>query len=427
MAKINKYLTYVALGLVVLSVLPFSSASAQEPVPSLYMEPMLVDEKLASDIVYPEGFTKIKIDPGYSHLQLEPGESEKITVTVTNREDEAITSSPDIVMSPYSENFFEEEWLTITPETADIKPGSSQEFVIEIDIPEDADLGYYSGYVAFIAMEDDVEQAYPENFNTMQLSVEVWVPPIIQIQNSYISDRVEAGGEYDYEIKLINTGDRDVAIDPEIVENDMVMYELRYSYMPQGFGDDAITVDAPSEVKAGGTAVVNVHLEVPQDAKGTYSGSIDLNIDDPGIREWEDQIHMNFDVWTPPTEPYIKKFISRTNAPINIKVSTIQYDYGRWMGAGSASDEVPSFEVTLENESDKVEVELVSTSYTGSVNLGISSLPPWEMESSGIYQESFSGYEEVYSAPGAVGEWTLGILPVNTESFEYEINIGSSQ
>ncbi|WP_292470059.1 hypothetical protein [Methanolobus sp.] len=48
--------------------------------------------------------------------------------------------------------------------------------------------------------------------NTIELSVEVWIPPSVQISTNYINDRVEAGKEYDYEIKLVNVGDENISI-----------------------------------------------------------------------------------------------------------------------------------------------------------------------------------------------------------------------
>jgi hypothetical protein len=40
-------------------------------------------------------------------------------------------------------------------------------------------------------------------------------------------------------------------------------------------------VKAPENIKAGETAVVKLTLAVPENAKDSYSGSLDLQIDDP--------------------------------------------------------------------------------------------------------------------------------------------------
>lgn len=70
---------------------------------------------------------------------------------------------------------------------------------------------------------------------------------------------------------------------------------------------------------------------------------------------------------------------------------------------------------------------LIKTTYSGSVNLGISDFPPWEMDSEGIYQEVQTSYSEIHTAPGAAGDWTLKVLPANVEMFSYSITIGSSE
>ncbi|MCK4938460.1 MAG: hypothetical protein KAR85_07640, partial [Methanosarcinales archaeon] len=187
---------------------------------------------------------------------------------------------------------------------------------------------------------------------------------------------------------------------------------------------------APSVVKAGETAIVNVHLEVPDDSKGSYNGEINLNINDPSIREWEGQVQMNLEVWTQPTEPYTKTFTTGTDDTIMIEISSnpfSEYAIAMWMDTNTQDMKEPSFDVTLEGESGEVEMTLVKTTYSGSVSLGMSSLPPWEIDSTGIYQDISSSYVEKYSAPGAAGDWTLGILPGNADMFSYTITFGPGE
>jgi len=355
-------------------------------------------------------------------------------VTVTNKDNKTVTVAPFVAMQPYSENLFEESWVTITPASADIAPDSKQEFTIKVNIPADADIGYYGTQIAFTddMMPTLYPTPYPQYFNTMQLSLNVWTPPKIQIQTTYISSRVETGQDYDFEIKLKNIADGDISIDPKIADNDRYMM---YSYGPYGrmtpaFEDDAITITAPSVIKAGETAIVNIHLEVPDDAKGSYNGAIDLNIDDPSIHEWEGQVQMNFMVWTQPSTPYEKSFTARIDAPITIELNSQKYSYDIWMGTDSNTleDKDISFDMTLINPSgDEVEMTLIKTTYSGSVNLGMSKFPPWEMDGEGIYQEVQTGYSELVTTPGAVGDWTLKVLPMNVEMFSYTITIGSSE
>jgi hypothetical protein len=52
-------------------------------------------------------------------------------------------------------------------------------------------------------------------------------------------------------------------------------------------------------------------------------------------------------------------------------------------------------------------------------------LPPWEVSSEGMYHVTSTGYCETYEITNATGGvWTLEILPMNAERFEYTIEIG---
>jgi len=419
----NRYITKIALGLLIMSILGVPNAAALET------EAKFVSvENVVSSTAYPDmDFTKLQINPGYSNMQIKPGNSDDVTVTVTNKDNETITAAPFVSVVPYSENLFEECWVTITPASVDIAPDAKQEFVIEVNIPQDADIGQYSTSIVFTedVIPTPYPMPYPNYLNSMHFSVNVWTPPKIQIQRPYINGRVESGESYDYEIKLKNIADKDISINPEINDNNRMYVSSSYGTMSSAFEDDAITITAPSVVKAGETAIVNVHLEVPDDSKGRYNGAIDLGIDDPSIREWEGQVQMNLEVWTQPTTPYEKRFTTRINAPVTIELNSQQYNYDKWMGTGT-QDEVLSFEGTLTGPSgDEVNMSLIKTTYSGSVNLGMSDFPPWEMDGDGIYQEIQTSYSETFTAPGAVGDWTLKVLPTNVERFSYSITIGS--
>ncbi|MDY0386243.1 MAG: hypothetical protein RBT65_03760 [Methanolobus sp.] len=403
-----------------------SAVSAEVELYSISEEKMIVDD--TEIVLDPDmDFAKLNINPRHSRMQLKPGSSDEITVTVINKDNKTITLEPKAVASPYEENIFDQRWISITPASKDIEPDAKQEFTIKVNIPEHADIGDYGIEITFT---DDVlatpyPAPYPQYINSMHLYIDVWTPPKVQIQTPYLSDRVEAGEEYDYEIKLKNVADMDIAIDPKISDNQWNYYGP-YNMAGPAFEDDAITITGPSTVKAGDTAVVNVHIEVPDDAKGAYNGAINLNIDDPSINEWEGQVQLNFNVWTQPDEPYIKKFITSTEGTITIEVSSNEFNYGRWMGAGSQNEKAEaSFDVELEDVSGKVELDLIKTTYSGTVTLGASEFPPWEIDGVGIYNDAAEVYVQTYEAPGAIGEWTLGILPVNTERFDYSITIGA--
>ena len=428
----KKYIVRIMLGLLITSILAVPNAAAEVPVP----EPIMIDEGMTgSDSMYLDmemDFARLQINPGHSNMQIKPGNSDKVTVTVTNKDNETITAAPFVSVVPYSDNLFEESWVTITPVSADIAPDAKQEFVIEVNIPQDADIGHYSTSIAFTedVMPTPYPTPYPDYLNSMHFSVDVWTPPNIQIQTPFLHGRVESGENYDYEIKLENVADKDISIDPKIDDNNRMYGYSPFGMVSSAFEDDAITITAPSVVKAGETVIVNVHLEVPDDSKGNYNGAIDLNIDDPSIREWDGQVQMNFNVWTQPTEPYIKTFITRTDGPVTIEISSnpySEYAYAMWMGANTQDKKEPSFDVTLEGDSGEVEMTLVKTTYSGSVSLGMSNFPPWEVDSTGIYQDLSSSYIEEYSAPCAAGDWTLGILPGNADMFSYTITFGPGE
>ncbi|NOR60660.1 MAG: hypothetical protein GQ469_08550 [Methanosarcinales archaeon] len=428
----KKYIVRIMLGLLITSILAVPNAAAEVPVP----EPVMIDEGMTgSDSMYLDmemDFARLQINPGHSYIHIRPGNSDKVTVTVTNKDNETITAAPFVSVVPYSDNLFEESWATITPVSADIAPDAKQEFVIEVNIPQDADIGHYSTSIAFTedVMPKPYPTPYPDYLNSMHFSVEVWTPPKIQIQTPFLHGRVESGENYDYEIKLENVADKDISIDPKIDDNNRMYDYGPYGSMSSAFEDDAITITAPSVVKAGETAIVNIHLEVPDDSKGRYNGAIDLNIDDPSIREWEGQVQMDFEVWTQPTEPYTKSFTTGIDDTITIEISSnpfSEYAYAMWMDANTQDQKEPSFAVTLEGDSGEVGMTLVKTTYSGSVSLGMSHFPPWEIDSTGIYQDISSSYVEKYSATCAAGDWTLGILPSNADMFSYTIAFGPGE
>jgi len=401
-------------------------AVAEVPMPIL-APPVVMSMERSSDLTGTD-FLKLQISPRNSHTELMPGESDEITVTVTNKNNVAVPVNLMVVDQPYSEYVFDEDWITITPESAELEAdGGEEEFTISVAIPEEADRGQYSLQVAFTddVMPTPYPSPYPMYINALDLHISVWKPPVIQIQPSYIYDRVESGKGYDYTVNLKNIGEEAIEIDPRLGGERVYGYGMG---MVSAFEDDAITIDAPSVVLAGGTATVTVHLSVPDGAKGRYEGGLELNIDDPSIEEWNGMIHLSFEVWTQPTEPFVKTFAVGVAEPITIEIESNQYRHYTCGGESGSKDEEPSFDVTLKKTSgDDVTLTRTMATYRGSVNLGGSDcIPPWEIDSSGMYDEGSTSYVERYTADGAVGELELGILPRYAEGFEYIITIGDA-
>lgn len=393
---------------------------------------------------FPE-FDKLRIDPAYKYMELKPGDSKNFTVTVENKDNKTIELKPKPVITPYTENFINESWISISPSEGALKPGEKQEFQVNVAIPKDADLGNYAVLLAFTKKvpEGDVAGSYPNFPGTMQLNIQVRVKPSVQILTPYVNDLVEAGENYSYEIKLRNTGEKDIAISPELTES--MVYSIG---MPeQAFGDDAIRVEAPDKVKAGQTAIVKLTLAVPDNAKGSYSGNIDLNIDDPGIREDEGMVSLNFRILPVPGKPYENTFEAGTDDPITLEIRANQYGYDLYTTGGNRNL-TPSFNVSLTDPSgNKVTPVSVNTKYSGSITIVDDTYPqvsyslPYmsstvaggvkmgnmETKTQGSYQGGTTTFVKTYTAPGAVGKWKLSIFPENTESFDYTVTIGAAE
>ncbi|NJD75921.1 MAG: hypothetical protein FIB08_02320 [Candidatus Methanoperedens sp.] len=373
----------------------------------------------------PENFTKLEISPRYGNVRLQAGENKELTVTIKNKEKKAISVKPDVVIPPYGEYMMEKEWITITPDSVEIPEGASQKFTIKTSIPKDASRGYYNAQIAFTddVMPNPYPMPFPNYINTFQLSVDVWAPFKIQIMTQYISDQLEAGGEYDYEIKLKNTADQAIGINPKLGSEPS--YGGPFGMTTPSLTEDAITITSPKSIPAGATEIVKIHVKVPEDAKGYFNGYIDLGIDDMSVRDWEGRVSINFNIWKQPTEPFIKSFTLNKEAPITIEVSSAQnygYPYGK---SGGSKAHEPLFETTLIGPDGKqVDLTVTKTVTKGNVNMG-GERPPWEIDSESIYQENGIQRIETYKAKGsATGEWKLKVLPRNTQGFDYSIIIG---
>lgn len=421
----NKQVNFMIFSMLVLSMFA-GSVSGQDIM--MESEAIAIKEPASFD---PEQFTKIEISPRYGHIRLQPGDSKEIKVTVKNKEKETIEITPHVEIPPYGEYLIEKQWIEITPESKAIPEGEKQDFVVKATIPEDASIGYYN---ARIVMTDDVMQTpypspFPEYVHSFDLSIDVWTPPKIQIIMPYITDQLEAGNEYDYNVKLKNVGEEDIAIDPQISNEEEMYYGGPFGMIEPAFEDDAITITSPGKVAAGESVEVNIHIKVPADAKGNYHGAIDLGIDDPSIREWEGLVRMDFGIWKQPTEPFIKEFTTDEATVLTIEINSNMFGDFPYPGLGRSDpvkNKEPGFKVTLSESDTEIPLKKTKTIIKGGVSLGGMDMwaPPWEQESEGIYKEMSVQFIETYTADVPAGNLELGIMPENTQTFEYTLIIG---
>ena len=364
----------------------------------------------------------LQISPKHEWFELKPGGEKEFTVKVKNKDEEAVSTSPRIEVQPYGEYFLEEEWITVEPGSADINADGEQEYTVTVKIPEDAEIGHYSAQIVFT--NDTMPTPYPAPFpmyvNSLSLSIQVWEPPKIVVQPQYIHDRVKAGQSHEYEIQFENKGDKAIAISPEIGGEERWHGPFENT-IPEGW----LTIDAPAKVEANSKATVKVTVNVPIDAKGRYESGINLNIDDPSIERWNQEVHIGLEVWKQPTTPFREGFAVKQGDKFSVVVTAGQHAYDRY-GGGAEEKEEPSFDVTLTTpEGGKLTSEPSKTVKKGEVSLGMDYLPPWEASSEGMYHAMSTEYSETYEITNATGgAWTLDILPRNAERFEYTIEIG---
>ncbi len=371
-------------------------------------------------------YTNLQISPRDEWFRIKPGGEKEFTVKVKNKENESVFTSPRLEPMLYGEYFLEEEWITFEPGSAEIESEEVQEYTVTVKIPEDAEIGDYRTQIVFT--NDTISTPYLLPFlpqpNAIILSIDVWEPQKIVIQPSYIHGMVEAGQTKEYQIRLENKGDEAIAISPEIGEEEY-MYEPYENSIP----DEWLTVDAPATVDANSTATVNVTVDVPADAKGEYDCCIKLNIDDSAAERFgrDCEVLICLEVWKQPTTAYWQNFTVKQGQNFSVVISASQRGYDNY-GEGAEEIIEPSFNVSLALaglEGEDMTPEPSKTVNTVGVSLGSDYLPLEDVTSDGTYHVSHIEYSETYMVTNATGGvWTLKILPKNTQSFEYTIEIG---
>ena len=360
-----------------------------------------------------ENVTKIVIEPRYKHLRLMPGEEKTFTVKLKNPNDRDVVVEPKIVTFPFLENVVDESWVSFDKEKFVLKAGGSAEVKVTVNVPKDAEKGYYNCMIAFT--NDTFPMPYsvkPFYVNQMSLSVNVWVPPKVKIYPKFIDDRVEAGKSYEYKIYVENTGDEPIKMNPELFKGEDVYYD---PFSPVSWIDEShVTIEAPSVVQPKSKAVVKVKVSVPSTAKGMLRGTVKLNIEDPGLDEWMQRVELNLRAYEKPSEPFVKVFQVSNATKVTVKVSASSYE--------RFSEESCDLDVKIFSPSGILSVKPSKLVEEVGVTLSGSKLPPWE-EAEGIYTVTSYRKTKIYTVENPEsGTWKVEILP-NCESFTLSVEV----
>jgi len=370
-------------------------------------------ENVSNENTTMENTTVNSVSPSDYSTYLLAGDNTQFAVTFTNTGDETLTLIPKVVATPNSQNNLDESWITTSPTNATVAPGSVQNFVVGINVPRDVESGYYQGAIAFT---NDLVPNSTQYVNSMQLGISVQAQSKIELQTSYLSDTLDAGKEYEYQIKIKNVAAEDITIDPKL--------DTYNSGSNQAISNDAIEISAPSIIKAGEVTNMTIKVNVPNNSTGTYNGYIDMGVDGKVNDGSTPQVGLYFNVWQQPSVPYVKTFSTKTNAPIIIEVSANNYDSAVGLRT-SPKYKNPSCDLRLTHNSIPVNMNFVKSAESSSVSIG-SIYPVWAMENGEFYQNYDSNYVETYTVTGAIGNWELTILPRNTSNFGYSITVGDS-
>ncbi|MCW3128633.1 MAG: hypothetical protein N2V75_00780, partial [Methanophagales archaeon] len=159
----------VVLGMVLLSVFSVSAVAGQTvlPQPVLNLGAVVIGleagvaGQASSPLAAPEGVSEqseeeqqadykiLQVSPKHEWFELKPGGEKEFSVKVKNKNEETVSTSPRIEVQPFGEYFLEEDWITVEPDSAEIKADEEQEYIVTVKIPEDAEIGHYSAQVVF--------------------------------------------------------------------------------------------------------------------------------------------------------------------------------------------------------------------------------------------------------------------------------------
>lgn len=369
-------------------------------------------------------YTKLYVDGEHSRVELKPGEHDEFTITVKNNEDEIVEVNPHVYVPPVGEHLIQPSWMSIDGPTR-IDAGEEVEFTVTVTVPTDAELGYYSGQIAFT----DETISYPGRparpVHAEHVRVEVWKEPTVEIQTrTYLHGKVKAGESITHEIEIKNTGNNPVPVSPELQN------ERRHcsGNCPAQFDAAWLDIEAPNQIAPGETATVSVTVSPTESAdRGRYRAQIDLGLKDPNRDErrnyWQ-MVRLNLEVWKQPAEPFKTTFeVSERTEEITLTLSPRSMPYYR--STVTEKPEPVSFDVEFVNPNGKViDGNRVKVTDNGFVDLSGEAAQAMDEQD---YVVREGGKEFVYRADNPeAGTWHVRIMPHNTIGYQYQIERNES-
>lgn len=365
----------------------------------------------------PGNYTRLYIEDRYRNLRLKPGESDTVEISVENGEDNAVELSPRLATPPArSQPPVSSEWVSIDADDTTLDADESRTFEVTVSVPDDAEIGEYSGRIAFTDETVRYPGRPPQPVHSAGLHVEVWQEPTVEINSdTHIYTQLQAGETITREIEITNTGADAVPVNPQLSEEHRRVGPPGRETLDRSW----ITIDAPSEIAPGESDTVEISVSPPADAdRGDYNAQIDLGIKDPARaddRSYWQQVDLSFQLWTEPDEPFETSFdVSEATADATLTLTSSHHP------RASGTDTDADFEVTfVAPDGREIDVERTRLTDSGHVDLG-GQRP--ETTTDGTYaarggQQTFTYRVE----EPAAGEWSVRIMPENTIGFQYEL------
>jgi len=114
---------------------------------------------------------------------LQPGVSKETTVTLKNNEKTSLRVKPITLMAQSGGNIVDPVWIKVTPESAEIPAGGSQEFTIKVSAPVYAPTGSSGVQIVFIGPSSP----FPDHIHALQVSLDIRATPDLQKITPYTS------------------------------------------------------------------------------------------------------------------------------------------------------------------------------------------------------------------------------------------------